>query len=100
MSLKDHHLLNTKALNLDIDKPFAEEDSEKVNQMLIRTDELEKMLQILKLNLHAENTEIRILLRQIMDKVAIVENKQEITIQKIDSKRGVVSRLKYLFTGF
>lgn len=100
MSLKDHHLLNTKALNLDIDKPFAEEDSEKVNQMLIRTDELEKMLQILKLNLHAENTEIRILLRQLMEKLNKVEDKQEFTIQKISERRGFLSRLKYLFSGY
>ena len=101
MPLKDHHLLNVKALNLerDTDVSVEENDKRKNNQMMIKPDELEKMLQILKLNLHAENTEIRILLRQLMDKLTKVENQQEITIQKLTEKRGFFSRLKYLFTG-
>ncbi|MBI5416930.1 hypothetical protein HZA55_03135 [Candidatus Poribacteria bacterium] len=100
MSLKDHHLLNIRALNLDREEADIVEEKENINQMIMKTDELEKMLQILKLNLHAENTEIRILLRQLMEKLNKVENKQEVTIEKLNERRGFLSRLKYLFSGF
>ncbi len=98
MSLKDHHLLDIKALNLETNVENLEDEN--INKMMIKTEELEQMLNILKLNLHAENTEIRILLRQLMEKLNKVENKQEITIHKLSERRGFVSRLKYLFSGF
>lgn len=100
MSLKDSHLLNIRALNLDREDAEVVKEKEDIGQMIMKTDELEKMLQILKLNLHAENTEIRILLRQLMEKMNKVENKQEVTIEKLNERRGFLSRLKYLFSGF